>query len=34
LMLTADLSLKSEPHVAEIHAHAEPASGGHTPGHH
>ena len=34
LMLTADLSLKSEPHAAEIHAHAEPASGGHTSGHH
>jgi hypothetical protein len=33
LMLTADLSLKSEPHAAEIHTHAEPASGGHTPGH-
>jgi hypothetical protein len=34
LMLTADLSLKSEPHAAEIHAHAESASGGHTSGHH
>lgn len=33
LMLTADLSLKSEPHAAEIHTHADPASGGHTPGH-
>jgi hypothetical protein len=34
LMLTADLSLKSEPPAAEIHAHAEPAAGGHSSGHH
>ena len=34
LMLTADLSLKSEPRAAEIHAHAEPAAGGHSSGHH
>ncbi len=34
LMLTADLSLKSEPRPVEIHAHAEPAAGGHSSGHH
>ncbi len=34
LLLTADLSLKSEPLAVEIHAHAEPAAGGHSSGHH
>jgi hypothetical protein len=34
LMLTADLSLKSEPRAPEIHVHAEPAIGGHSSGHH
>ena len=34
LMLTADLSLKSEPRTQEILTNAGPAHSGHTSGHH
>jgi len=34
LLTTADLSIKSEPHHAEPHAHATAPAGGHGTGHH
>jgi ABC-type transport system involved in cytochrome c biogenesis permease subunit len=34
LLATADLSIKSEPHHTETHAHDDAHAGGHGSGHH